>query len=310
MTIIKMPTSLTCYYGNISKILLQFNSLIPKDGENILDFIDIHAHEKIVFDFSKTTFLSAELTTFLSALWELLFEYGYKDISIFGMNNKIESILSKNGFLEYYQLGAKKTDYNQTTISFLKAYSQDDQTLRKYLVNNVLSNKNWPSHLSTDGAEIEIINSALSELTLNISEHSGSNIVLACGQFFPQKHRLEFSIADIGKSIPNNIKNRKGDIVTFENDSSYIDWATDMGHSTKNIAASGLGLFDIKTNLLHNGELTIISNYGYWKQMMSSEINKQDLPSPFKGTLIHLNFSLSNKDLTNEYEFPTQELFF
>lgn len=130
-----------------------------------------------------------------------------------------------------------------------------------------------------------------------MKEHSGVNRVICCGQFYPQKKELHFALADNGVSIPENISGKNGMI--DKNDSQIIEWATCEGTSTKKIPQSGLGLYYIKESLLSVGDLTIISNNGFWWRQSKNYKNEEpymyDMTAPLHGTFIHFSLKLDER---------------
>ena len=98
---------------------------------------------------------------------------------------------------------------------------------------------------------------------------------------------ISLTLSDCGISIPKRIRN-KFTMKKDREDCEIIDWATEKGNSTKNVASSGLGLFDIKSNIIEIGSLQIISSYGFWEQKKNGSVKKLPLKSPYSGTLIRM----------------------
>lgn len=275
----------------MGNILKQFNLLINNSNQ-----LSDHS---IVLDLSRTHFLCGELTSFMSLLVLLLQNSGFS-LKFRNLKPSIEDVLKRNGFLGLVGLGSPTSnDTKQTTIPIFIGYSQDTDQIFNFLYNQVFSYVQWPNHLNKDH-EIDAINSAIYEITRNINEHSGSNRVYMCGQFYPYLRQLRFSIVDNGVSIPTNLRTHISDM-SHNSDEDLIDWSTRQGNSTKDTPASGLGLFDIKNNMLDNGELTIVSSKGFWKQTSQGNVIKYPLNSPMPGTMLHLNFYLNghNRQLQN-----------
>ena len=291
---INFPKNLSQQEYCITNILKQFNYI----KKNL-------PPTTVVLDFTNTFFIGGEMTAFLTALVKILQEDGFT-IKITKIQNSVGDILERNGFLETLGMTEHREDDKNTAIPLFIGYSQDETTIIKnYLNNKVFSFVQWPNKLHGKNHEIETINSAISEITRNISEHSGSNTVFMCGQFYPKLNHLRLTIADKGVSIPTNLKNH---IPQFKdkNDSALVDWATGSGNSTKKNIASGVGLFSIKDNLIGEGEFTIISHNAFWKQTKEGVIIKKNIPCEMPGTFIHLNFFLGsnknniNKELVND----------
>ncbi|GKT04487.1 histidine kinase [Furfurilactobacillus entadae] len=280
---VTMPYGIAANFSSIQFFLNQYNDLLNSGDLS---------NELVIFDLTKTKFISAEMVSLFGALIEKLKLQGAL-VQIDIINSKPFDVLSRNGFLKQFNMGKNKTDPYGTTIPYFSNYSQDDTAVVDFLQNHVFGNNNWPHHLLNNAGEIEVINTAILELSRNIYEHSGSNTLYMCGQFFPQKQRIRFMITDTGVSIPFNVE--KHTSIMYKNDYDYIRWAVQRGNSTKNTPASGLGLFEIANNLMHGGEFTIISRTGYWKQNSSGSIILKTLVNPLPGTSLHLEFLLNNR---------------
>lgn len=135
---------------------------------------------------------------------------------------------------------------------------------------------------------------------------------MCCGQYYPNKHELSFALGDNGISIPKSIVSSGK--YTSISDADIINWATKKGTSTKKEAASGLGLYSVKNKLTSSGGLTIISRYGYWSQLPSSEDNKVFTfnlnNSPLRGTFIHFSIDMNNVLTNNINNNSSQNIFF
>ena len=285
---IHFPKSLTQQEYCVSNILEQFNKLNAA-----------MAPANVILDFEHTFFIGGEMTAFITALVKILQEDGFI-VKITKFQNSVGDILDRNGFLENFGITEHREDDKNTVIPLFIGYSQDENTIMKdYLNDKVFSFVQWPNKLHGKYHEIETINSAISETTRNISEHSGSNTVFMCGQFYPQLNHLRLTIIDTGVSIPTNLRNHFSDFEK-KSDVALIDWATGSGNSTKTNIASGLGLFSIKDNLVDEGEFTIISNNAFWKQTSEGTVIKKNIASKMPGTFIHLNFFLGSDKNNND----------
>ena len=79
------------------------------------------------------------------------------------------------------------------------------------------------------------------EIFSNAVLHSRSKMgIFTCGQFFPVRHRLDFSVADLGIGMRQNIKDNTGLNLSAE---AAIQWATEGRNTTKRgPVPGGLGL--------------------------------------------------------------------
>jgi hypothetical protein len=132
---------------------------------------------------------------------------------------------------------------------------------------------------------------AYCELFANYEIHAHTqNPVYVCGQFYPQKKQLVFSMTDLGVGFLDNISMFTQGVI---NDPiTSVEWALKKGNSTKTDAKGGSGLSTIDEFCRQkNGNLHIITNgvyteYNYQKNQRTYNY----LPEIFKGTTVHLIF--------------------
>lgn len=285
ITVLKMPENIYLSCTCIDYILKMF--------KNIDD-----TKKNIVLDFSSTNWIDAEVTPFLGVLVKKCQNEGFTVFSKLPENPLVVKILEKNGFLFTYGLSKKTEDIFGTTIPYTVLNSHDDVQIDVFLENRVFH----LIHKHINENEIEIIRDAVNEISHNVKDHSNESLVYFCGQFYPSKKYISLTLTDNGITIPNKIKH-KFKTKSDQLDSELIEWATGHGHSTKNLASSGLGLFDIKKNIYGIGEMIIISNYGFWKQDSNGCVIHQTLKNPYPGTLINLKFlTYDHKKRVSQFE--------
>ena len=123
--------------------------------------------------------------------------------------------------------------------------------------------------------------------------HSHTKLgIFSCGQFFPRQDRLDFTVADLGISIPENIKNYTGHELSPE---EAIIWATKEGHTTKRShLPGGLGLKILCEFIdLNGGCLQIVSDAGYW-QRRNCKIVTKSLSYAFPGTVVSVEINTAD----------------
>ncbi len=253
--------------------------------------------EEITLDFKKTTWFDANLCAILGAILSKVTETN--SVKFVHLNDSVKEIFERNGFLAHFG-GLNQKDNNNTTIKYRKFKTTDEQSFKLYLDNELLSKLKLPK---MSGLLTKEINKSIFEIFSNCVIHSGCHFIFSCGQFFPSKKKLEFTIVDIGTTIKKNvntfIKNQK-----FSGIES-INWATIEGHTTKmgNIPG-GLGLSLLREFLKKNeGVLQIISADGFWEQTKSS-INTISMNIEFPGTILNLKFNLND---SSSYRLGTEE---
>ncbi len=227
------------------------------------------------------------------------------DVTINNLPPAVERILKKNKFLCVFNLPAL-TDTNQTTLPFkifkLNAGEQFNDYLDLYM-----KGRGIPA-MST--ALSKRFRQSLFEIFLNAAIHSESESgVFVCGQFFPQKYRLDFTIADSGVGIRENVRKYTGKGKL--NSCKAIEWAMREGHTTKTgKQPGGLGLKLIKDFIqMNKGKLQIVSRFGYYEFSSDGEFIKK-MNHDFPGTC--LNIEINTED-TSSYclksELKSEDIF-
>lgn len=244
--------------------------------------------KEILVDFTTVRWFSGELTSLLGIMIGKL-QSNKKTVLVKTNENKVSNLLRKNGFFEMYKLEDVRIDTYQSTIPFLRVYSESVKKIEEYLNDSVFPK--ITSRLPLD--DLTTIQEAVFELMQNVKDHAESDILYVSGQYYPNKHKIELSFADAGVTIPKKFLQK---YESSKSDDLLIKWATEEGNSTKNISSSGLGLYDIKESLNGIGKLTIVSNYGYYSYEGEDEEYLNRLESPLPGTLVNLTFYMYNHD--------------
>jgi hypothetical protein len=218
------------------------------------------------------------------------------NIEISSPDKKILSVLQKNGFLAHYGHTKKYDSYN-TTISYLKLKSQESRYFHEYVMTELLTQQELPE--MTPQLKKKIAES-IYEIFVNAQIHSGTDYIYTCGQFFPQKHRIEFTIVDRGIGFKNKVNQRFGRIYSSI---KTIKWAIQDGNSTKIGIPGGIGLaILIEFIKINKGKLQIISDDGFY-QLSAEEEETYIFDSPFPGTIINMQF---RTDDSNSYQLASE----
>jgi len=114
----------------------------------------------------------------------------------------------------------------------------------------------------------------------------------ACGQLFPKKDRLEFSISDLGIGIRMSIL-QMGDIDFTA--AKAIQWAIAGRNTTRRGATPGGSGLKILREFVkkNNGRIQIVSDKGYW-ELNRGEERLKTLEHPFPGTVVNLEFNTAD----------------
>jgi hypothetical protein len=136
------------------------------------------------------------------------------------------------------------------------------------------------------------INESIFEIFNNAMIHGKCQYITSCGQYYPTKKKLDFTIVDLGATIKTNVNQYLGKDMSGK---ECISWAVEEGHTTKQgTIPGGLGLSLIRTFLKHNGGLLqIVSSDGYWEQRKGIIITK-DMEYEFLGTIVNLEFNIAD----------------
>src|SRR3989304_1662596 len=235
--------------------------------------------------------MSSALGGVLDKIAENLNEVKFKNIS-----ENIKTILLKNDFLSYYGFN-RIMDSNNTTIKFLKLKPTDGKYFNLYVVNELLSRPELP-YISLPLKRK--MTEAIYEIFVNAQIHSETKNIYTCGQFYPQKNIIEFTITDTGIGFKNRINQRFKKNLTS---TQAIQWATNDRHTTKIGVSGGLGLALLKEFIKNNkGKLQIISDDGFYQFDSKGEDIKL-FHGSFPGSIVNLQFRTDDEStytLTDE----------
>jgi hypothetical protein len=243
--------------------------------------------DKIELDLSFCSFFDANMTAPFYAVLSHFYE-NLNDITLTNIPQKTESILSKNQFLAQFDRPVIVDTY-QTTIPFKKFKNGAGEQFSEYL------------SLHMDGHGIPKMSPVLTkkfrqslfEIFQNAAYHSQSDAgIFVCGQFYPNKHKLDFTIADAGIGIRDNVRR----FLNFNISSRQaIQWALKEGHSTRSgNQPGGIGLKLIKDFIeINKGKIQIASRFGFYEFSPGGEIIEK-MENDFNGTCINIEINTND----------------
>lgn len=277
--------------GDIHSDLSGFNALaaFSEKAKKLL-------FEKVDLDFQDCTFFEANMAAPLYAVLTMYYK-GMNEVAPTKLRSDIRTILQKNRFL--CELGfCELHDSNQTTLPFKRFKLTSGEQFSDYL-DQYMHDRGIPK--MSDGLAKKFRQS-LFEIFQNATQHSESEQgIFVCGQFFPKQHRLDFTIADAGIGIRENVrrflKNEK------INSCQAITWALQGTNSTRQHMPGGLGLKLIKDFLRFNcGKMLIASRHGFYEFSASGE-TCQKLIHDFPGTCVNIEINTND---TNRYVLKSE----
>lgn len=253
--------------------------------------------DSVEFDLSSCSFFEANMAAPLYAVIARLRDE-LNDVTIANVPAGVCTILRKNKFLSIFNR-PELTDTNQTTLPFkilkLTAGDQFNDYLDAYMRGRGIP--------TMSEALTKRFRQSLFEIFLNATIHSQSKTgIFVCGQFYPSKHRLDFTIADAGVGIRENV--RRYTQKPKLNSCKAIEWAMTEGNTTKTgNQPGGLGLKLIKDFIqMNGGKIQTVSRFGYYEFSVSGE-SLQKMHNDFPGTCINIEI---NTEDTSSYCLKTE----
>ncbi|MCY4117666.1 MAG: hypothetical protein OXF55_12340 [Caldilineaceae bacterium] len=244
--------------------------------------------EDIEIDLNATWWLDADMC---AAFGAILYRLGsnLNTINLINIPSSVERILSKNGFLGHYGR-ARIPDSYGTTISYKRFDASDGRYFNRYIEKEFIGRSEIPD---MSPRLLKRFRASIFEVFNNSVTHSFTKLgIFSCGQFFPKHNKLDFTLADLGVGIRQNVGEYVGTEISAE---EAIVWATEANNTTKRGGVpGGLGLKLLQEFIgLNGGRLQIVSDSGYW-QRAGNEVSVSPLGHSFPGTVV--NFEINTAD--------------
>ncbi|MCH7397874.1 ATP-binding protein [Belliella sp. DSM 107340] len=244
-------------------------------------FSDIHVEIHQFFAANISAALGAVLDKFNSNLNDIHFDY---------ISPQIETILSKNDFLTYYGK-QRAVDVNNTTIKFQKLKPTDGKYFKSYVINELIEGHTSDLPRMSAGVKEKIVE-AIYEIFVNAQIHSESKFIYTCGQFYPNKNTIEFTIVDTGIGFKEKINRRFGSNLSA---TQAINWAIQDRRTTKVDISGGIGLAVLKEFIsMNKGKMQIVSSDGFYQFGCDGELLRK-FEGEFPGTIVNLQFRTNDK---------------
>ena len=212
------------------------------------------------------------------------------DVRLADIHPSVRSILSKNGFLSHYGEDCVPDRWG-TTIRYHRFETSDDRSFAEYIERELVHRQEIPA---MSRRLTKKFRESIFEIFSNAVLHSETKLgVFSCGQFFPSKRTLNFTVADLGIGICESIRKHTGHNMS---PCQAIEWATQGNNTTKKDSIpGGLGLKLLGEFIdLNRGALQIVSDTGYWRREDSRTFTAT-LDDPFNGTVVCLKINTADQ---------------
>lgn len=256
--------------------------------------------DDVVIDMERTKWFDADMCAVLGAILHSLTKR-LNSVNLINLFPNVEKILSKNGFLSHYG-GEKIPDHWGTTIPYqvvdiILPYQRFNGKDVNNFVRNIENDfMHRPELPQMSPLLFKRFSKSIGEIFGNAVRHSQSKLgVFSCGQYFPTKNLLCFTVVDLGMGIRENIRVHTNYDLTPVN---AITWATKQYNTSKPPGSSdmpsGLGLPLLCDFIdVNDGCIRIVSDAGYW-QRKNKEITTRKLSNAFPGTVVSLQINTAD----------------
>lgn len=276
---------------NLSQIDTSFESyqklinLYEKCKNRVFDIIEVYI----------SNWFGANMSSPLGALLDN-FNSHLNRIDLVISDDKIKTILQKNDFLLFYGFDKIQDSYH-TTIKYQKLKPTDGRFFSTYINNELFTRSELPS--MTKNLKKKIIENIF-EIFINAQIHSETDFIYTCGQFYPAKNIIEFTITDTGIGFHKSFEKRFG--IKVE-PTVAIKNALQRNYTTKNGISGGLGLKLLEEFINKNGgKFQIISYNAFFERNSKGEIER-NFNGCFPGTIVNLQFKT---DDSSRYFLPEE----
>ena len=244
--------------------------------------------ETIEVDMRETFWFDADMCAVLGAILYKLSVYN--QVVLTHIQSRVRRIFAKNGFLGHYGHEIIRDDWS-TTITYQRFDVEDGRYFFDFINDRFIVRNEMPS--MSDGLRGKIRESIF-EIFSNSVLHSETEYgIFSCGQFYPNKQQLRFTIADLGIGIRDCVYRGTGRLMDPER---AIRWATQSGNTTKNGGIpGGLGLDLLRQFIdFNDGCIRIVSDAGYWCRSRK-RVDLKRLSHAFPGTVVGIAIDTSDQ---------------
>lgn len=242
---------------------------------------------KLELDMTRCTWFDANMCAALGAVLARVVDE-LNVIELVDARPEVENVLCRNGFLTHFGYPPVE-DRHRTTLPYRRLRLAEAGRFEDYLRDQLVG-KGIPEMATGFG---RVFKQSLFEVFENAVHHSSSAAgVFVCGQFYPTRHRLDFSIADAGVGIPTKVGEFLGRPIPPE---EALAWALQEGHTTKRGGLpGGVGLKFLKDFVAKNGGQLVIGSGGAFYRFQQDRDSVAPLGFPFPGTVVNLEIDTTD----------------
>ena len=253
----------------------------------------------IYLDFIKVNFIASNQFAILGCILDT-FHNSHPKTSVYFINlrDEITKTIKRNGFNIYLGLDKLPDTYNTIIPYTIFKIDQIDE-FEKYIILRIFNRENIPR--MSERVRSNIIDNIL-EIFNNVKEHTHSEKIYTCGQYFPKRSLLYLTIVDSGETIPYNV-NTYFTNLNLEVPDKPLEWAIAPGNTTRTTGTpGGLGLSLLKNFIeLNNGILYMVSDNELYRKHGAEESHEY-MKYSFPGTIVTVAFNLSDE---SRYRMPS-----
>lgn len=246
----------------------------------------------IIIDMSKLTFIAANQFAILGCIIDSLISDN-KNIKLgSGTSSELLTLMCRNDFGNFFSLKSLP-DINKTVIPYKHFDVNEIMEYERYLTIELFNRSDMPN---MSEAVTNHIRDYLLEIFKNVKDHTSSNNVYTCGQFFPKKLLLYFTIVDTGETIPYNVCEYHSKH-KLDNPDWALKWALIKGNTTLDTdGPRGIGLFLIREFVsLNKGYFCIVSDDEVYEIESNGNEYYKRMNYSFPGTIVTIAFNLDDE---------------
>lgn len=249
-----------------------------------------YSYCKVQLNISTVNSLDANLSALILAIAHKLKQEN--KVYVFIILADHMNVFFRNGLISH--LAGKgntnsNNDYRQSTIP-LSAFSiEEDEQFCEYLKKDFFGHRGLENLSFTTKCNLC---THFEEMFVNVVQHANTTYpVFSCGQYFPDRNVLKFTLVDLGEGFLKKIAAKtNGEVKT---DKEAVLWATYDLNTTKDVKTfgpGGTGLKELKKYCAdNNGSLHICTGAGY-VNFIKDKTLEHTLAHPLPGSLVNLIF--------------------